>query len=188
MKDLFDSTKYIEFGVLETILSNSNMVNNLLEFENNKKFFEERYSFLDYLSNLDSYLYGLVLLPPENINDLKIWINNYINYLYIPLISSDCLYIVKSKLISEISKLSYNNSRINEKVLDLCQDILSKIKLSVWENKELLEHKLKNMINHEFIIDYLINYYNVYKNKEYIKELFCTYEVLHSMNEKFDFL
>jgi len=37
MRDLFGSTKYIKFGVLETILSSSNAVNDLLELEEQKK-------------------------------------------------------------------------------------------------------------------------------------------------------
>lgn len=188
MRDLFGSTKYIEFEVLETILSSSNAVNSLLEYEDNKNIFEERYTFLDYLSNLDSYLYGLMLLPPEDITKLKIWINNYIKYLYLPLIEKDNLFIVKSKVISEIIKIKKYTTRIDKKITEICTSILDLILVNIRNKKQDLEIKILKELENENIIDYLVNYYNIYEDKKFIKELYHKKESLYHIKDKFDFL
>jgi len=141
MRDLFGSTKYIKFGVLETILSSSNAVNDLLELEEQKKL-EGDFSFLDYLANLDSYLYGLIKLPSNDTKNLEIWINNYIKYLYIPLIEKDCIYLVKSRLIGELSKVKNKDSEIGDNLKDICLETLDFILATVEYKKEELEHIL----------------------------------------------
>jgi len=170
MRDLFGSTKYIKFGVLETILSSSNAVNDLLNLEDNKTL-DEEYSFLDYLSNLDSYLYGIILLPPEDLSKIKTWINNYINYLYIPLIKKDSLYLVKSKFIGEIFKLRIGSSRIDLKVKSLCMSVLKSLEKDVSDLKKDIENKLENLVNDEQIIEYLKIYKSIYNDLYFIKKI-----------------
>ncbi len=187
MRDLFGSTKYIKFGVLETILSSSNAVNDLLELEEQKKL-EGDFSFLDYLANLDSYLYGLIKLPSNDTKNLEIWINNYIKYLYIPLIEKDCIYLVKSRLIGELSKVKNKDSEIGDNLKDICLETLDFILATVEYKKEELERKLTSMINDEYIQEFLINYYNIYEDKEFIKTIYYENENLYKMKDKFDFL
>ena len=84
MRDLFNSTNFIKFREIETILRSSDAVNKIIEKAINNQI-NGKYSLDDYLSNIDSYLYGIVQLPSNNIEEIKEWIKNYIQYLYITL-------------------------------------------------------------------------------------------------------
>ena len=44
------------------------------------------------------------------------------------------------------------------------------------------------MINDEYIQEFLINYYNIYEDKEFIKTIYYENENLYKMKDKFDFL
>ena len=190
MRDLFGSTNYIEFGVLETILSSSNAVNKLLHFEENMDLFERRYTFEDYISNLDSYLYGVSILPDIELSIIKKYVNNYINYLYIPLIELDNLYIVKSRFIKEIINLKNNKSKINDKYKDfILLEIYMKLNNVVKINGDGLRTILSKLISDEFFLEYLTIYYDIYNDKSFIKNLYFNNKELKGvLEEKFNFI
>lgn len=177
MRDLFGSTKYIKFGVLETILSSSNAVSDLLKLEGLENNLEEDFSFLDYVSNLDSYLYGLIILPPEDIKKLSIWLNNYINNLYIPLLEKDSLYLVKSKLISEIFKLKTQNSKIDPKLKNTCLRVLDTLENVSESYKKEIEISLEKRIDDEHIKDYLKIYNTIYNDNCFLKKMDFKYGI-----------
>lgn len=177
MRDLFGSTKYIKFGVLETILSSSNAVSDLLKLEGLENNLEEDFSFLDYVSNLDSYLYGLIILPPEDIKKLSIWLNNYINNLYIPLLEKDSLYLVKSKLISEIFKLKTQNSKIDPKLKNTCLRVLDILESVSESYKKEIETSLEKRIDDEYIKDYLKIYNTIYNDNCFLKKMDFKYGI-----------
>lgn len=187
MRDLFGSTKYIKFGVLETILNSSNAVNDLFELEGQENI-EGDYTFIDYISNLDSYLYGLIQLPPENKIRLKLWINNYIKYLYIPLVEKDCIYIVKSRFMGEMGKVKKPNTKIDKSIQEICNEIIEFTLTQIEKEKTKIENKLITILEEENIIEYLINYYNIYNDKEFIKKIYYENEKLKEIKNKFEFL
>jgi len=189
MRDLFGSTNFIKFGVVETILSSSNAVNELLHAEEDETL-EKGYTLDDYLSNIDSYLYGLVLLPIDEKSDAKKWIRNYVLYLYIPLIEKDSLYVVKSRFVSEIFKLKLGISRIDESIKDyILTDIYTYLDNAISFKEEELQERLKELINDELFLEYLLIYYDIYRNKNYIKDIYIDNEKLRSdMDSLFDFL
>lgn len=155
MRDLFGSTSFIEFEVLETILGSSDAVKKILDEK------DSAYKLEDYISNIDSYLYGISIIAPKDIEEVKLWISNYIDNLYIPLIKRDSLYIVKSRLIKEIlSDSSRMDTRVREYVDDIIYD---KVKSIIDDNKEILQTKLANVRNDKNLSFYLDNYYNIYE-------------------------
>lgn len=182
MKDLFNSTNFIKFEVLETILNSSDIVNKLLS--------EEKSTLDDYLSNIDSYLYGLVLLPKNDTKKVKTWIKNYILHLYIPIIEKDTLYIVKSRFVSEIFKLKTSTSRIDDSLKNyLLNNIYKYLKNTINSKEDELQIRLNNIKHDELYLDYLQIYYDIYSNKEYIKNIYIDNEKLRNkMNDLFDFL
>jgi hypothetical protein len=189
MRDLFGSTNFIKFGVVETILSSSDAVTKLLNGEEEGSL-ESGYTLDDYLSNIDSYLYGLVMLPVEDNSKLELYIRNYILYLFIPLIEKDSLYIVKSRFVDEIFKLESDNSRIDASIREF---ILSDITLylkSVFDSKEEeVQIKLKNFINSEYFLEYLNNYFDIYRNKSFVEDIYFNNEnVRDILISHFDFL
>ncbi len=176
MRDLFGSTSFIKFRVLETILSSNIELKKLLERENDK-------DFLDYVSNIDSYLYGIILLKVEN-NDVKLWLNNYIFDFYIPLINKNSLYIVKSYLLKEILNVNEKNSRIDESIKSFIKEINTKIKDTIYNKQEDLKNKLKENLD----IDYIKNYYQIYKDKSFIIDLSCNKNIRNELLKIYDFL
>lgn len=190
MRDLFGSTSFIKFRVLETILSSSDAINKLLEFEKNKNEFQGDYTFLDYLSNIDSYLYGLVIFPSVDDKNIKKWLNNYIHYLYIPLIKRDSIYILKSRLIIEIFKIKDEKSRINENIKSYIKnDIFNYLEEVVLNNEESLIEKLDNLQNEEEFVEYLLNYYSIYKNRKYIEKVYINnYKLREKLSSLYEFL
>ncbi len=189
MRDLFGSTNFIKFGVVETILSSSDAVNRLLHGEEDE-ILEEGYTLDDYLSNLDSYLYGLVFLPIDEESNAKTWIRNYIMYLYIPLIEKDSLYVLKSRFVSEIFKLKNGTSRIDNSIKDyILSSVYSFLENAVSFKEDELQLKLKTMIDDELFLEYLLIYYDIFENKDFIKDIYIDNEELRSdMNSLFDFL
>lgn len=190
MRDLFGSTSFIRFRTLETILSSSDAVTKLLNFESNKELFEEDYTIEDYLSNIDSYLYGLVIFPSlDNVN-LREWIKNYIMYLYVPLIEKDSKYIIKSKLIGEIFKIKYKKSRINESISQyILSDILVYLENLVLDREDEVINILDSIQDDEMFLDYLENYYSIYNNKEYIKDVYIKNDSLkEELMNSYEFL
>jgi len=155
MRDLFGSTSFIEFEVLETILGSSDAVKKILHGEDNL------YKLEDYVSNMDSYLYGVSIIPPEDVTLVNLWIKNYIDYLYIPLINTDSLYIVKSRFIKEILN---KTSRMDKKVRTYINDeIYNEIRRIIVYNKEILQSRLSDLRNDKNIESYLKNYYSIYE-------------------------
>lgn len=189
MRDLFGSTSFIKFGVVETILSSSNAVNELLHGEEDE-ILEEGYTLDDYLSNIDSYLYGLVLLPIDKISEAKTWIKNYILYLYIPLLERDSLYALKSRFVSEIFKLKLGNSRIDDSIKDyILSDIYNYLDNVVSFKENELQERLNSLVDDELFLEYLLIYYDIYRNKEYVKNIYIDNEKLRNdMDSLFDFL
>lgn len=189
MRDLFGSTSFIKFGVVETILSSSNAVNELLHGEEDENL-EEGYTLDDYLSNIDSYLYGLVLLPIDKVNEAKIWIRNYILYLYIPLLERDSLYALKSRFVSEIFKLKTGVSRIDDSIKKyILSDIYSYLENAVSFKEYELQERLNDLTHDELFLEYLLIYYDIYKNKDYIKSIYIdNHELRNDMDSLFDFL
>jgi len=188
MRDLFDSTNFIKFGDVETILSSSDAVTKLIEGE--QVISEDRYTLNDYLSNLDSYLYGVVQLLGENIEEIKKWIFNYIEYLYIPLVNRNPLYIVKSRFINEIFKLEENRSRIDENLKSYLLDrIIIDLKYDFDLKEQIVEELLLENKDEKNFIEYLVNYYNIYRNKEYINKIYRDNESFRiELEKRFDFL
>ena len=189
MRDLFSSTYFIKFGVVETILSSKNAVNELLHADEEKKL-EEGYTLDDYLSNIDSYLFGLVLLPIEDFDSAKKWIKNYIMYLYIPLIEKDSLYILKSRFINEIFKLKKGSSRIDISIRDyILKDIYMCLENAICFKEEDLQDKLNGLVNDELFLEYLLIYYNIYGNQDFIKDIYLeNSDLRNDMDSLFDFL
>lgn len=178
MRDLFGSTNFIKFGVVETILSSSDAVNRLLHGEEDGNL-EEGYTLDDYLSNIDSYLYGLALLPIDNVSEAKVWIKNYILYLYIPLIEKDSMYIVKSRFVSEIFKIKDNSSRIDDSIKDfILSEVYGYLSSAVSFKEDELQERLKFLINDELFLEYLIIYYDIYRNSKFIKDIYLDNEEL----------
>lgn len=189
MRDLFGSTNFIKFGVVETILNSSDAITKLLNGEEDGNL-ESGYSLDDYLSNIDSYLYGLVLLPIDDNSKLKLWIKNYILYLYIPLIEKDSIYIVKSRFVDEIFKLETLNSRIDSSIKDfILNDIINYLKSAINSREEEVQRKLMEYIDSEYFLEYLVNYYDIYRNKNYIKDIYMNNEKIRNrLYSQFDFL
>lgn len=172
MKDLFYNTKFIKFELLETILNSTNLLNKLLYNIDDPVFCG--YTLDDYISNIDSYLFGLVLMPSNDSKELIKWIKNYMFYLFIPVIEVNSIYIVKSKLISEIFKINSSSSRI---VNDMKSLILEEVFLSLKDKVFSKEEDIQNIIlkQDDFFLDYLIRYYDIYENKNFIKNIYINY-------------
>ncbi len=185
MKDLFGCANFIKFKYLEIILGNSSELSKLIDCNN-----YEKYSIDDYVSNMDSYLYGLIIFPMENISELKIWIKNYIIYLYIPLIERDKSYIYKSKLVSEIFKIKNDKSRCESKIKDfILNNIFKFLEGTLYNYEEEVIKLLDENIESDMFLDYLDNYYTIYKNKDYIRKIYFNNEKLRSeLISKYDFL
>lgn len=178
MRDLFGSTNFIKFGVVETILSSSDAVNRLLHGEEDGNL-EEGYTLDDYLSNIDSYLYGLALLPVDDVSEARAWIKNYILYLFIPLIEKDSIYIVKSRFVSEIFKIKDNASRIDDSLKEfILSEVYEYLSSAVNFKEDELQEKLKTLVSDELFLEYLIIYYDIYRNSEYIKDIYLDNEKL----------
>ncbi len=176
MRDLFGSTSFIKFEVLETILSSSDELESLLT----KK---EDSSFLDLISNLDSYLYGLIMLKKEN-DEIKKWLNNYIFILYMNLIKRNSLYIVKSYLLKEIMNVDNDSSRIDITIKDYIKEIKEKIKETIQNSKTNLEKELEKIYD----IGFLKNYYEIYKDKSFITKISKDKNKKEELKKEFDFL
>ena len=189
MRDLFNSTNFIKFREIETILRSSDAVNKIIEKAINNQI-NGKYSLDDYLSNIDSYLYGIVQLPSNNIEEIKEWIKNYIHYLYIPLVNKEPLYIIKSRFINEIFKLENNSSKINEELQSFIESkIITYLKNTFDQKEEIIEKEIDEKLKDKNIIEYLKNYYNIYKNKKHIKKIYLNNEDLQRELEKtFEFL
>lgn len=189
MRDLFGSTNFIKFGIVETILSSSDAVNNLLQHEEDGVL-EEGYVFNDYLSNIDSYLYGLVLLPVSNVCEVKKWIRNYIFYLYIPLVLKDVIYIVKSRFVREIIKIKSKECRIDESIRSfIITDVYDFLINTINLKEDELKSRLDKFVKDELFLEYLVVYYDIYKNKEYVIEVYLNNEELReSLKQIFDFV
>lgn len=156
MKDLFKSTSFIEFKKIEKILNNRESLNEIL----NLKRENDKYTFDDYISNIDSYLYGFSILPPKDLDDVILWIRNYVNYLYIPLINRNSLYILKCKFIINLIK---DSSLVNVKIKDcLGEDFILKLKEIILSKKQDILNLINSMeLNKEIYLD---NYYKVFDN------------------------
>ncbi len=163
MIDLFGSTKFIKIEVVETILSSSEEV---------KKIYKDKINIKDYLSNFDSYLYGVLMLPNRDINKVIDMLNNYIKYMYIPLIKEDSFYIVKSRLISEIMKIKYNKSKIYDKYIKIIKKEYKEIFNKIIDSKEEVEKRIIDNKTKEDIKDILINYYAIYEDKQFVYRIY----------------
>jgi len=189
MRDLFGSTNFITFGVVETILSSSDAVDKLLHGEETG-ILEKGYTLDDYLSNIDSYLYGLLLLPIDNIDEVKIWIKNYILYLFIPLIEKSPLYIVKSRFICEIFKLNDSSSRIQDNIREfILEDLYKYLDSSIKSKEDEVKESLLKYIDQDVFIDYIVNYFYIYSNKMFIQDVYISNERLRDdLKSLFEFL
>lgn len=156
MKDLFKNTSFIEFKKIEKILRSKESLNEILNFHGEN----QKYTFDDYISNIDSYLYGFSILPPEDLNDLILWIHNYINYLYIPLVKNKSLYVLKCNFATNLIK---DESLVNMKVKEnLGEDFLLELKRIIFSRKQDILNEIDSTkLNKEIYLD---NYHSIFDN------------------------
>lgn len=134
--------KYIPISFIEDLLNSKKIESFLKEY----KHYNNNYTLLDYISNMESYIYAYLMLDIENDQLLYIVdiLNNYINFVILPLSKRKPLILIKSKLCKIMIKIYNNNEvEINPNCVDYIKSFPhSHLYMTFSSNKSVIKSKI----------------------------------------------
>ena len=168
--------KYIPINKIEEILETKKLDNFLNEY----KKYSKDYTLNDYITNIESYMYGYLMLDTNNDEIIYIVekIYKYIDGVIIPLSKKNPTIFLKSKISKILIKI-YNN--INVEVNQHCKDYISEfphssIYMSFTSNKNRIKDKIVSLKS----LTLLSTYIEITQDTKYLFDIYFSIKKLRN--------